>query len=115
MKYEVDQNEPPCPLVLDLIPDAKSLLIEYYNIHGEEQNNQSSELAAAWAKLLEYPGRLALVIHCVRVAVGDPLVETPKQVDAKSMEVGIKLAQWFKLEANRLYPSFPHPKRRGVV
>ena len=47
MKYEVDQNEPPCPLVLDLMPDAKSLLIEYYNVHGEEQNNQSSELAAA--------------------------------------------------------------------
>ena len=112
MKYEVGQNGQPFPLVLDLMPDAKSLLIEYYN---EEQNNQSSELAAAWAKLLEYPRRLALVIHCVRVAVGDPLVETPKQVDAKSMEVGIKLTQWFKLEASRLYPSFPHPKRRGFV
>lgn len=115
MMYEVGQNGQPFPLVLDLTPNAKSLWVEYYNVHGKEQNNQNGELAAAWAKLLEYPGRLALVIHCIRVVAGDPLVETSERVDAKSMEVGIKLTQWFKLEASRLYPSFPHPKRRGFV
>ena len=103
MKPEVDQNGIPCPSVLDITPDAKSLYKVYSKVHGEEQRNQSGALSAAWSKLEEYTARFALVIHCVRVAAGDPEVETPEQVDAKSMEVGIRLIQWFKVETVRFY------------
>jgi hypothetical protein len=91
------------PVVVRLTPDAKAAFIDYCNAHGKEQIDLSGDLAAAWSKLEEYPARFALVIHFVRWAANDPSLKDPDKVDLESMNAGIKLAQWFKNEARRVY------------
>ena len=91
------------PVVLGLTPNAKAAFKEYYNRHAEEQADLSGELSAAWSKLEEYAARLALVIQCTRWAAGDAVLESPDVVDAASMKSGIRLAEWVKAEARRVY------------
>jgi hypothetical protein len=91
------------PVVVRLTPDAKEAFIAYYNEHAKEQIELSGDLAAAWSKLEAYPARFAMVIHLVRWAANDPSLKDPDKVDRVSMEAGIKLAQWFKNEARRVY------------
>jgi hypothetical protein len=60
-------------------------------------------LSAAWSKLEEYAARLALVVHFARWAANDPTLANADRVDVDSMGAGIRLAQWFKHEARRVY------------
>ncbi len=98
-----DEKGRPCPVILDLTPDAKELWANYYDAHGTEWLDLTGELASAWAKLEEYAARLALVLHCVRVVTRDA---TTDAVDAVSMQSGITLATWFKREARRVHALF---------
>jgi hypothetical protein len=98
---DVDGN--PCPVIVKLSPDAKAIWATFYNRHAQEQVDLQGELSAAWSKLEEYAARLALVIHFVRWAADDPNLQDPDVVDARSMEAGVKLVQWFKHEARRVY------------
>src|SRR5262249_32295558 len=91
------------PVALTLTPDAKRIWKTYYNAHNEEQVDVVGDLPAAYSKLEESAARLALVIPFCRWAAGDPTLESPEMVDAVSMEAGVKLAQWFKHEARRVY------------
>ena len=91
------------PVILDLTPEAKELWANYYNAHADEWIDLSGELASAWAKLEEAAVRLALVIHCTRLATRDA---TTDAVDAVSMQSGITLATWFKREARRVHALF---------
>jgi hypothetical protein len=83
--------------------EAKDAWKAYYNAHAQEQADLEGELSAAWSKLEEYAARLALVLHFVRWAAGDPNLLKPEIVDAASMGAGIALAKWFKHEAKRVY------------
>ena len=87
---------------MGLTHDAKAAYTEYYNHHNNEQTDLSGELSAAWSKLEEYAARLALVIHFTRWAAGT--ANSDDVIDVESMQAGIKLAQWFKSEARRIYP-----------
>jgi Protein of unknown function (DUF3987) len=98
-----DKEGKPWPLLVRLAPDAKAAYEAYYNAHAEEQAELTGDLSAAWSKLEEYAARLALVIHFVRWAAEDPTLENPAILDLASMKVGIRLAQWFKHEARRVY------------
>lgn len=60
-------------------------------------------MAAAWSKLEETAARLALVLHLARWAASDPTLENGDLVDSDSMESAIRLTQWFKGEARRVY------------
>ena len=91
-----------CPVHVGLTHDAKAAYTEYYNHHNNEQTDLSGELSAAWSKLEEYAARLALVIHFTRWVAGT--ANSDDVIDAESMQAGIKLAQWFKSEARRIYP-----------
>jgi len=91
------------PVVVCLTPDAKAAWKAYYNAHAKEQIDLASELSAAWSKLEEYAARLALVVHFARWAAYDPTLQSADAVDAESMAAGVKLAQWFKGEARRVY------------
>jgi hypothetical protein len=91
------------PLLVNLSPDAKALWKTYYNAHADEQADLVGDLSAAWAKLEEYAARLALVIHFCRWAAGAPLNDGGDVLDAESMEAGIALTEWFKVEARRVY------------
>ena len=103
LQETVDAEGYPRPVVISLSRDAKEAWMDYYNHHAEEQNNLSGDLSAAWSKLEEYAARLALVIHCVRLAADDPALQNPEVMDVASMKAGIKLAQWFKAETRRVY------------
>lgn len=47
--------------------------------------------------------RLALIIHLIRVAAGDPRLKDSDRVDESSMADAIALTQWFGNEARRVY------------
>ena len=91
------------PVVIGMTPDAKAAWKAYFNAHGQEQVDLAGELSAAWSKLEGYPPRLALVIHFARWAAGDPDLQSPDTIDAQSIAAAVKLAQWFKHEARRVY------------
>ena len=91
----------PKPAIVDLSDEARSIVKDYVNSHGDEQAGLTGDLAAAWSKLEEIPARLALIIHCIRHAFGDPV--EPWSCDADSMRAGVTLATWFKNETERVY------------
>jgi hypothetical protein len=100
---QADEDGAVQPQAVALTPHAKEAFKEYYNAHAQEHVDLGGELSAAWAKLEEYAVRLALVIHCVQVAAGEPTLTDANSVDEVSMAAGIRLAEWFKHEARRVY------------
>jgi len=93
----------PRPLTVGLTVGAKTAWKAYYDDQAREQARLMGDLRAAFCKLEEYAARLALVVHCVRHAAGDDQLRDPNTVDAASMQAGIRLADWFKAEARRVY------------
>ncbi|MEX2175365.1 MAG: DUF3987 domain-containing protein [Pirellulaceae bacterium] len=91
------------PVAVGLTAEAKTAWKAYYNTHAQEQADLAGELSAAWSKLEEYAARLALVVHFARWAADDPTLASADVVDAASMAAGIRLANWFKGEARRVY------------
>ncbi|MGQ9915772.1 MAG: DUF3987 domain-containing protein, partial [Thermogutta sp.] len=102
LQPDVDEAGEPKPVVLKLSPEAKARFVAFYNANAKEQVELEGDLASAWSKLEEYAARLALVVHCIRVAAGDRTVEDAGVVDAASMESAILLTAWFKREARRV-------------
>jgi hypothetical protein len=86
-----------------LSADAKEVWKAYYNAHGMEQADLTGDLSAAWSKLEEYAARLALIFHFIRWAANDPTLADVDRVDVDSMNAAIRLTQWFKHEARRVY------------
>lgn len=91
------------PQFVGLLRSAKALWIEYFNDHGREQAGLTGPLASAFSKLEEVAPRLALIFQLVREVAGDPAVERPGAVDARSMEDAIALTEWLKHESRRVY------------
>ncbi|TWU59708.1 hypothetical protein V7x_54820 [Crateriforma conspicua] len=95
------QDEENTPHFLSLARDARQRWKEYHDDHDEEQVELSGAIKAAWSKLRGYAPRIALVIHVVtQVHNGDPITE-PVTDDA--LHRAIRLVEWFKREAGRLY------------
>ena len=90
------------PIDLPLTPEAKGQFATFYNRHGEEQADLTGVLASAWSKLAAYAGRLALVLHLTNWAAEEDGLD-PDTIDAASMECAIRLVEWFKIEARRVY------------
>lgn len=101
VEMPVDDDGNPFPATV--IPDttALDLFKNYYNRHNRESVSLDEDLGAAYAKLEEVAARLALVIHCVRYALGE--VNSLYSLDVASMAAGIELTEWFKQEAKRVY------------
>ena len=91
------------PVMVPFSSDAKSVLVDFINEHGDEQVNLSGDLAAAWSKLEGYAPRLALLIHCIRWAASDPSLANPDVIDTESIAAGVTLTRWFGNEARRIY------------
>ncbi len=96
----------PAPRVLPLGPAAKAIFAAFVDEHGKETFALVGDEAAAWSKLGGYAARLALVLHLVRAAAGDPSLADPDVVDEASVEAGIALSRWFAAEARRVYAEF---------
>jgi hypothetical protein len=88
---------------------AKGAWIEFVNRNGDEQHARGDEQeVAAWSKLEGGAARLALILHMVKVAAGDPAVRD-NEIDHVSLESGIRLSRWFGHEAQRIYAALREP------
>ena len=103
LPFGTDSEGHRCPRVVGLSPEAKAMFRAFYELNATEQAELCGDLSAAWSKLEEYPGRLALVIHFVRWAADDPTLESRDTVDQASMSAAVQLVEWFKHEARRVY------------
>jgi hypothetical protein len=101
MQPDVDSEGDPTPHTVYLSPEGKSAWIKFYNEHADEHVELSGDLSAAWSKLEGYAARLALVVHCVRVASGEGV--DPDRIDQQSIDAGVRLSRWFGQEAQRVY------------
>jgi hypothetical protein len=98
-KKEGREKQEGRPALVKMSTDAKEAWTKYYNSHADEQADLTGDLSAAWSKLEEYAARLALVIHHIRFA----MKQCVECLDVESMTAGIRLAEWFKHEARRVY------------
>jgi len=81
--------------------DAETLFVQFFHDHDREAIQHSGDLAAAWSKLEETAGRLALIVHETRLAAGERI--DAGLIDEASMAAGIELVEWFKHETRRVY------------
>ena len=96
------------PATLKISPEARALFKRYVNETGREQAAMSGHLASQWSKLEEIPGRLAIILHCVRqVTTG---VADHWAVDGPTMQSAINLAEWFKNETLRIGRTLVEPE-----
>jgi len=102
MPQAVEEDSGWAPAIINLGPEAKKRFVAFYNEHGAEQRELTGALAAAWSKLEAYAARLALIVHCVRVADGERGLD-PFVLDTASLDTGVRLVEWFKHEAQRVY------------
>src|SRR6202042_2118876 len=63
-------------------------------------------LVGPWSKLVAYAVRLALIVHLLRTACGEPL---PDEVDAGSLERAFRLVAYFKSHARAVYDLLQRP------
>lgn len=98
-----DENGLPAPASVGLTADGKRALVAFFNEQADSQLEREGDEAAAWSKLRAYAARLALVLHLVRWAEGDPSVESPNAVDAESVHAAVGLVRWFANETERVY------------
>jgi hypothetical protein len=96
-----DIDGDPEPVDVALTEGAKAAWVKFYDAHAKEQAELGGDLSAAWSKLEGYAARLALVVHCIRQAAGEDV--DAWRCDAESMASGIALAEWFGVEAKRVY------------
>ncbi len=87
--------------IVRLSRDAETLFVKFHDEHNAETIELAGDLAAAWSKLEETAGRLALIVHETRQAAGEHVV--PDEIDAGSMAAAIELTDWFKYETRRVY------------
>lgn len=92
------------PVEVPLTVAGQDMWIGFYDEHAAEQAQiVGGDLAAAWSKLEGYAGRLALVIHCVRVAAGEESLKTDDHIDGLSVVAAVTITQWFGREIRRIY------------
>jgi len=90
------------PIDIPLAPEALEQWIAFYERHAQRQAEAATDaLAASFAKLEGYAARFALVLHAVR---------EPAELDTRigsigvdSVLGGIRLAEWFVHEQERVY------------
>ena len=92
------------PVDVPLDCHAQASWIAFYNEHAAEQAEITDpKLAAVWSKLEGYAARIALVIHCVRIAAKDESLKTDTHIDDESIERAVMIVRWFGDEIKRIY------------
>lgn len=100
LEHETDADGQMVPGLVDLGPEARKQLVLWHDAHRAEQVDLEGVLSGHWAKLVAYCVRLALLVHLVRQADGEPVGPA---IDAESMATAITLVKWHKREARRVY------------
>jgi hypothetical protein len=100
LQPDSDEGGRESSLIVPLDREAKKLWIDFYNGHNEEAASLVGDLLAAWSKLEETAGRLALILHETKVASRQA---KPELIDADTMRRALRLTAWFKCETRRVY------------
>ena len=100
LQPNADEGGRESSIVVPLDREAKRLWIAFYNAHNEEAAGLVGDLLAAWSKLEETAGRLALILHETKVASRQA---RPEMIDADTMSRALRLTAWFKRETRRVY------------
>ena len=96
-----DARNRPLPHTLVLTHDAKEIWVKWFNEIQGRKGDAESDRRAVLAKLEGYAARFALIYHVAeRVAAGGDALDP---VSAEAMTSGTQLAEWFILEAQRIY------------
>lgn len=101
LEMDVGEDGQPTYRLMRLHAKAKQEYVHFYNKHNLELVGLSGSVEAAFKKLEELPLRLAMVIHLIRWASGQPV--DPDSVDEASMAAAITITQWQKQETIRIY------------
>lgn len=87
------------PHMVRLTEDAKILFINFFESNGVSMMGADDDTAAAMSKLEAAAARFALIFHCCRFR--DRAKDEP--IGRLDMENAIRLATWFRDEAERVY------------
>lgn len=93
------------PIELELSADARNLWRPYHDRMMAEASTAGADLAAAYSKLRGGALRFALVLALARDAEQGS-AKALSEVDVAAMQAGIRLAEWFANEAERVYAVF---------
>jgi hypothetical protein len=99
-------KRPEGPLLLT--SEARDEWIRWYNSHNRQVRAETFPimLIGPWAKLRGYCARLALIVHAMRWACGEA-GENVEAVDAESVRRVVRLIEYFKSHARRVYTRMP--------
>jgi hypothetical protein len=102
LKPDQDAEGNTSPVVLHLTPAAKDQWRSWITGHYKEQTEESfaEHLKGPWAKMEGYCARLALIIHCCRLAAGEVKSE---EIDEESVLSAWALVDYFKSHARKVY------------
>jgi len=102
------------PHLVRFASEAKERFDEWIENHHAELNKSRipEGLRGTWAKLIAYCARFCLILHLSRCAAGEIQAET---VDAESVQRAIKLVEYFKSHAWRVYDSLNSTKEDKKV
>lgn len=84
LTHETTADGTDLPRIIDLGPEAKLRYSAFYDAHNLETKDLDTDLSAAWSKLEEIPGRLALIDHKVRLVSGEAGLD-PHTIDGESV------------------------------
>ena len=102
-----DDRDVDLPQIVRFTETGLAAWAEWYNAHAIEMESAgfSGTLLGPWSKLKSYCARLALTLHLLRVACGETTVE---DVDAESVSRAIRLIDYFKSHARKVYRQLHH-------
>jgi hypothetical protein len=90
------------PWLKRLTKTGKEAWVTFTTAHAAELNSEKfpENLRGAWSKLRGYCARLALILHCLRLAVGE---RVDPDVDGESVRRAVRLVDYFKDHARRVH------------
>lgn len=89
----------PAPHLVRLSDGAKEMFVAFYDANGEALATADEDMGAAMSKLEGYALRFALIFHCCRLKE----FGRDARITAEDMAAAIKLTEWFRDEAERVY------------
>ncbi|MCC7409044.1 MAG: DUF3987 domain-containing protein, partial [Phycisphaeraceae bacterium] len=96
-----DENGNCRPWLVPLSPEARAAFIPWHDRHEPERTAiENDDLAAHYAKLKGGCCRIALLFEAIHAAT---LARRPDNISGESMEQAIRVVDWFKAEARRIY------------
>ncbi len=101
LEIDEDEHGVAVPRALALDEQASELWASFYDSLNADMVGQDERARAMMSKVEACCARLALVVHLGRVAAGEGAIANV--IDSESMDRGIRLANWFRREAERVY------------